>query len=137
MDAFPVNRDVGGYFGASSPVAPRSQPLRPVHRIGAYRCSVVPDVATLLTTVDWSAFDVAPDLESRLAVLHDTRVCPKGCGFVVAQAVEDVADDGFAVVYPGNDIMMPTCHEAAPCPSSCTTSCAGRTSNTRRARALT
>ncbi len=79
----------------------------------------MPDVETLLTTVNWSAFDVAPDLHSRLAVLHDTRVCPKGCGFVVAQAVEDIDQDGFAVIYPGTDIMMPTCHETpTPAPGS-------------------
>ncbi len=35
MDAFPVKRDYSGYFGSSSPTPPRSQPLRPVHRVGA------------------------------------------------------------------------------------------------------
>lgn len=83
-----------------------------VHRIGKYKCSVVANVSVLLDRIDWAEFDTPADLEQRLAVLHDERVCPSTCGFVVAQAVEDIHKDGFAVVYPGGDVMLPTCHEA-------------------------
>lgn len=83
-----------------------------VHRIGKYKCSVVANAAALLAGIDWAQFNVPEDLEHRLQVLHDERVCPRTCGFVVAQAVEDVRDDGFAIVYPGDDIFLPTCHEA-------------------------
>ena len=85
--------------------------LRPVHRVGKYQVSVAPNAETLLRTIDWRRFDVPEDLDARLAVMRDPNVCPATCGFVVAQAVEDVQDDGFAVVYPGGDVFLPTCHE--------------------------
>jgi hypothetical protein len=85
--------------------------MRPVHRVGKYQVSVAPNAETLLRTIDWRRFDVPEDLDARLAVMRDPNVCPATCGFVVAQAVEDVQNDGFAVVYPGGDVFLPTCHK--------------------------
>jgi hypothetical protein len=83
----------------------------PVLEVGNYKCSVVPNAAELFTHIDWSQFTAPADLEARLSVAKDTAVVPADCGFVVCEALKNVTDDGFGVVYPGRQIFFPTCHE--------------------------
>jgi hypothetical protein len=87
----------------------------PVREVGNYRVSIAPDVDTLLQGIDWSRFKAPADLETRLAVLRDGAVMPCGgaAGFVVAEAIRSVKDDGFGIVFPGRHAFFPTCHEGA------------------------
>jgi len=83
-----------------------------VHTVGNYRVSVVPSLAALWASVDWSKFNTPRDLAARIAVLNDTSIVPATCGFVVAQANTRVSNDGFGLVYPGAHVWFPTCHES-------------------------
>ena len=85
----------------------------PVHEIGNYKISVVPDLAGLNTSINWSRFSVPNDIGTRLGVLQDRHMVPLHSGFVVAEAVRSVKDDGFGVVFPGHHAMFPTCHEGS------------------------
>jgi hypothetical protein len=90
------------------------QEMAAVVEIGNYKCSVVPNVEALFSKVQWHRFHTPSDIALRLAVLRDSTVIPPHCGFVVAEAVRSVQDDGFGIVYPGKDVFFPTCHEGGP-----------------------
>lgn len=98
-------------FGMDGLTNQRAATYAAVHDVGNYRCSVVPDLASLQHSIDWAKFQFPDDLEARLAVLNDPSVVPPGCGFVVAQAIKSVSKDGFGVLFPGHHSLFPTCHE--------------------------
>ena len=83
----------------------------PVHIVGNYKISVAPNAAELMANIDWSKFTLPADLALRLTAITDASVVPFNAGFVVAEAITSVKDDGFAVVYPGRSTWFPTCHE--------------------------
>jgi hypothetical protein len=83
----------------------------PVHEVGNYKCSVVPNLDALRSAIDWSRFTVPHDLAARLSVLDDPTLVPPSSGFVVAEAIRSVKEDGFGVVFPGHHAFFPTCHE--------------------------
>lgn len=85
------------------------------NRNGAYSCAVVANADALLA-MDWAAegFEVAADVDARLRVVRNAAICPPTCGFVIVQAYEDVdPKQGFAVLYPSIDVMLPTCRQAS------------------------
>lgn len=109
-------RPMSKYLNATDGM--RSQSYAAVLTVGNYKCSVVPSLAELNSSIDWSRFTVPADLASRLSVLGDTSVIPAHCGFVVAEALTSVVNDGFGIVYPGRDLWLPTCHETSSAPPS-------------------
>jgi hypothetical protein len=59
-----------------------------------------------------AGFQCPPDAAARLSVVREASICPPSCGFVLVQCRDDVdSDDGFVVVYPSEDVMLPTCRQ--------------------------
>jgi hypothetical protein len=86
-----------------------------VFTVGNYICSVVPNLAELHASINWSEFDVPADFKERMAVFDDRSIIDETCGFVVAKAIKNVKDDGFGIVYPDDGMVyFPTCHENEP-----------------------
>jgi hypothetical protein len=100
-------------YGLDGAKSVRGRPAA-VIEVGNYRCSVVPNAEALLTSVQWHRFHTPADLATRLSVLQSPSVLPAGCGFVVAEAMRTVRKDGFGIVFPGDHVFFPTCHEGGP-----------------------
>lgn len=83
-----------------------------VHRIGNYNISIASDKNQLLNRVNWQIFNKPKDFERRISVFDDSKLYPFDCCYVVAQATENIKDDGFGIVYKnkGTDY-IPTAHE--------------------------
>jgi hypothetical protein len=85
--------------------------------VGNYDISVAPTLADLDSRVDWSKFDLPADFQSRKATLSNPALYPAPCAYVIAQAVESIANDGFGVIYdaptapPVSGAWFPTAHE--------------------------
>lgn len=83
-----------------------------VHRIGNYNISIAPDKDQLLNRVNWQIFNKPIDFERRISVFDDLRLYPFDCCYVVAQATENIKNDGFGIVYKNRDTdYIPTAHE--------------------------
>lgn len=95
--------------------APVPAPARNLSRTGAYRCALVPNADALLAMdLEKAGFQCPPDAAARLSVVRDASICPPSCGFVLVQCKDDVdSDDGFVVVYPSEDVMLPTCRQGS------------------------
>ena len=84
-----------------------------VHEVGNYKISMVANASQLMESIDWRKFNVPPDFAMRLSVVNAASIVPATCGFVVAEAIVSVKNDGFAILYPGLHAWFPTCHEAS------------------------
>ncbi len=91
-----------------------SAPLQ-VHKIGNYNISVALSVNQLLNRIDWTKFTKPSDFSQRMNTFNNKKLYPDKYNYfyVVAEAVENIKDDGFGIVYPQlNDYYyMPTAHE--------------------------
>ena len=91
-----------------------SAPLK-VHKIGNYNISVALSLDQLLTRIDWSKFNKPNDFNKRTQTFNNTSLYPSNFDYfyVVAEAIENIKDDGFGVVYPqlNNYQYIPTAHE--------------------------
>jgi hypothetical protein len=83
-----------------------------VHKIGNYNISIANNMSQLLNRVDWNVFGKPANFEERMSVLDDNKLYPFDCCYVVAQAIENIKDDGFGIVYKNIGIdYIPTAHE--------------------------
>lgn len=91
-----------------------STPLK-VHKIGNYNISVALSKEQLLNRIDWSKFTKPYDFDKRVNTFNNTQLYPSNYDwfYVVAEAEENIEDDGFGVVYPqlNNYQYIPTAHE--------------------------
>jgi hypothetical protein len=91
-----------------------SEPLE-VHKIGNYNISVAKSMTDLLNRIDWSKFNKPADFEQRINTFKNPNLYPREYGYfyVVAEAIENIKDDGFGVVYPQlkKYFYIPTAHE--------------------------
>jgi hypothetical protein len=92
----------------------KPKPIK-VHTVGSYLISVATSLDDLEGRIDWEAFSAKDfDLESRRATLADPTLFPAGqtYAYVVAEAVKDVCEEGFGLLYPDPGYaFFPTCHE--------------------------
>jgi hypothetical protein len=87
-----------------------------VHKIGNYNISVATTYNQLLDRIDWTKFNKPDNFEKRMQTFRNPNLYPRQFGYfyVVAEAIENIKDDGFGVVYPqlpNNIIYLPTAHE--------------------------
>jgi hypothetical protein len=86
-----------------------------VHKIGNYNISVAKNKKELLNNINWGIFDKPRDFEQRCKVFDDKNVYPFKCYYVVAQAIYNIHNDGFGVIYKNNGLSyFPTAHEYEP-----------------------
>ena len=114
-----------GYSARSMNLGAATDAMAPGHEVGNYRCTIAPNLDALFTSINWARFTVPSDLDARLSVLRDTSVVPPHCGFVIAEAMRSVKEDGFGVVFPGNHSFFPTCHEGTSATHTYDTQCYG------------
>lgn len=89
----------------------KAAPLK-VHDIGNYKLTLAPTLHDLNTRIDWSQFEKPHDFNQRFKTLHNKRLYPHNCAYVVAEAHKSVKDDGFGVIYPDPGFTyFPTAHE--------------------------
>jgi hypothetical protein len=83
-----------------------------VNKVGNYNISVAPNLDSLCKQIDWDIFTLPSNFNSRLDTLKDKNLFKFNYAYVVAQAVTNIRDDGFGVIYedPGFTY-FPTCHE--------------------------
>jgi hypothetical protein len=114
IGATPSVADVLAALNVPAPT-PAPAPARNLSRTGAYRCALVPNADALLAMdLEKAGFQCPPDAAARLSVVRDASICPPSCGFVLVQCKEDVdSEDGFAIVYPSEDVMLPTCRQGS------------------------
>lgn len=82
-----------------------------VVRVGNYEISVAPNLEALENQINWDHFDLPSDFQTRKNTLNNHQLYPKNMAYIVAQAVENIEDDGFGVIYQNTDIYFPTAHE--------------------------
>lgn len=106
-------------FGNSPPLCSKmiiqnSEPLQ-VHKIGNYNISVALSIEELLNRIDWGKFTKPDNFPQRMNTFNNTTLYPDTYDYfyVVAEAVENIVDDGFGIVYPqlNNYFYIPTAHE--------------------------
>lgn len=103
-----IDYETLGFFGNFSSHKNSLQ----VHRIGNYNISIASDKDQLLNRVNWQIFNRPKDFERRISVFDDPGLYPFDCCYVVAQATENIKDDGFGIVYKNrNTDYIPTAHE--------------------------
>lgn len=86
-----------------------------VFRVGNYNISVAQNISELLNRIDWNTFTKPYDFEERCQVFNDGNIYPFKCYYVVAQAIYDIKDDGFGILYKNNGMTyFPTAHEYEP-----------------------
>uniref|UniRef100_A0A7S3UYZ2 Uncharacterized protein n=1 Tax=Aplanochytrium stocchinoi TaxID=215587 RepID=A0A7S3UYZ2_9STRA len=85
-----------------------------VHKVGNYNISVAPSLTELQDMVDWDKFTKPKDFDKRFSTLSDKKLFPFECAYVVAQAVVNVENDGFGIVFRDPEFRyFPTSHEHA------------------------
>jgi hypothetical protein len=87
-----------------------------VHKIGNYNISVATSRLKLLNNIDWNKFTKPDDYDKRINTFLNKELYPNKYAYfyIVAEAIENIKDDGFGVVYPrlsDGNIYMPTAHE--------------------------
>ncbi len=91
-----------------------SSPLE-VHKIGNYNISVALSLNQLLNRIDWTRFNKPRDFNQRVQTFNNEKLYPSNFDYfyVVAEATENIKDDGFGIVYPqlNNFQYIPTAHE--------------------------
>uniref|UniRef100_A0A6C0ECW6 Uncharacterized protein n=1 Tax=viral metagenome TaxID=1070528 RepID=A0A6C0ECW6_9ZZZZ len=111
VSLMPKPRSKGMYFNALSDSLGCDKSLK-VHEIGNYNISIAPNLKSLNNNVDWSKFTKPMDFNERVNTLRNKNLYPIECVYVVAQAVENVKDDGFGILYENRGFdYFPTAHE--------------------------
>lgn len=87
-----------------------------VHKIGNYNISVATSRLKLLNNIDWNKFTKPNDYDKRINTFLNKQLYPNKYAYfyIVAEAIENIKDDGFGIVYPklsDNNIYIPTAHE--------------------------
>lgn len=86
-----------------------------VHKIGNYNISVATSLNELLNRIDWNKFKKPTDYNKRINTFNNSNLYPTNYDYfyVVAEAVENIKDDGFGIVYPqlNEHCYIPTAHE--------------------------
>jgi len=103
----PIARSMTDSFNA--------KPLE-VYKIGSYNISVALGFSDLQTRLDWTKFTKPSDFEVRIRTLANPKLFPQSYRwfYVVAEAINNIKDDGFGVVYSrlsADLIYFPTAHE--------------------------
>lgn len=107
----PISKSYSNSFSLSD----STKPLE-VYEVGSYKISVALGFSDLESRLDWTKFTKPSDFNVRIQTLLNPKLYPQSYRwfYVVAEAVKNIKDDGFGVVYPrlsGDLIYFPTAHE--------------------------